>query len=331
MSNNIKKYLFGIDIGGTTTKFGLFTEAGELIEKFAIDTDTTNEGKNILTDIAKSIFSKMSENSLNICDILGIGIGIPGPVNCEGIALIGPNINWSKPVPVEKILYTELTKLYDNSKSLKFPTIKVTNDANIAALGEIWLGSAKDVKTAIMFTLGTGVGGGIIVDGKIIDGTNGAGGEIGHITAVYENGAKCGCGKSGCLETVASATGIVRMAKEYLSKTNIETPIRNINNLETKDIFNEAKNGDIFSLEIVDRVGYYLGITAANLAVTIDPDKFIFGGGVANSGDILLNSIRKYYEKYSFTNVKGTSFVLASLGNDAGIIGGAYLAKTPLI
>ncbi|MCL2592545.1 MAG: ROK family glucokinase [Defluviitaleaceae bacterium] len=312
---SIKKYVFGIDIGGTTTKFGLFTEDGTLIEKFAIDTDITNEGTNILSNIAEAIFIKLEEKLLTISDIAGVGVGIPGPVNCEGIALLGPNINWIKPVAVAEIL----------SNLLGIP-VKVTNDANIASLGEIWLGAAKDVRTAIMFTLGTGVGGGIVVDGKIIDGTNGAGGEIGHIAVVYEDGAQCGCGKTGCLETVASATGIVRMAKKHLSETDIATSLRNIENLQAKDVFHAAKLGDIFALEIVDRVGYYLGIAAANLAVTIDPDQFIFGGGVANAGDILLNAIRKYYEKYSFSSVKNTPFLMATLGNDAGIIGGAYLA-----
>jgi len=311
----VGKYVFGVDIGGTTIKFGLFTVAGELIEKFAIDTDTADEGSKLLPDTAKAIFAKLAQRSLTIADVAGVGVGVPGPVDDNGVVLIGVNINWPKPVAVTETL----------SNLLGIP-VNVTNDANIAALGEMWLGAAKGARSAIMFTLGTGVGGGIIVDGKVINGTNGAGGEIGHLTVVPEGGAKCGCGRTGCLETVTSATGIVRIAKEKLTETDAASTLRSINDIKAKDIFDAAKAGDNLAIAIIDRVGYYLGLSAANLAASTDPEQFIFGGGVAYAGDILLESIRKYYGKYAFASVKNTPFVLATLGNDAGIIGGAYLA-----
>lgn len=309
------KYAFGVDIGGTTIKFGLFTEAGKLVEKFAINTDTSDKGTKLLPDTAKAILAKLEEKSLTIADVAGVGVGVPGPVDDNGIVLIGVNINWAKPVAVKEIL----------SHLLGIP-VNVTNDANIAALGEMWLGAAKGAHNVIMYTLGTGVGGGIIVDGKVINGTNGAGGEIGHIVAVPEGGAPCGCGKTGCLETVTSATGIVRMAKEKLAETDAHSTLRHVEDVKVKDVFDAAREGDALALEIVDRVGYYLGLSAANLGVSTDPEQFIFGGGVAYAGDILIEAIRKHYEKYAFASVKETPFVLATLGNDAGIIGGAYLA-----
>jgi len=310
------KYVFGVDIGGTTIKFGLFTVEGELIEKFIIDTDKSNEGSNLLPDTAKAILGKLEEKSLTIADVAGVGVGVPGPVDDNGVVIIGVNINWPRPVAVTQTL----------SSLLGIP-VKVTNDANIAALGEMWLGAAKGAHSAIMYTLGTGVGGGIIASGKVINGTNGAGGEIGHLVAVPEGGAQCGCGKTGCLETVTSATGIVRITQEKLAKTDVKSTLHSIENIEAKDVFDAAKSGDDLALEIVDRIGYYLGLSAANLAATFDPEQFIFGGGVANAGDILLEAIRKYYEKYAFASVKNTPFALATLGNDAGIIGGAYLGS----
>ena len=308
----MSKYVFGVDIGGTTIKFGLFTVAGELVEKFFINTDI---GEDLLPKTAKAIFDKLDEKNLSITDIAGIGVGVPGPVDEEGVVLVGVNIGWPDPVPVKAILFA----------LLGIP-VHVTNDANIAALGEMWLGAAKGAKNAIMYTLGTGVGGGIIVDGKVINGTHGAGGEIGHLTAVPEGGSVCGCGKTGCLETVTSATGIVRLTKEKLASDERLSILRDIADVEAKDVFDAAKDGDELALEIVDRVGYYLGLSAANLAASVDPEQFIFGGGVSHAGEILLDAIRKYYQKFAFSGIKNTPFVIATLGNDAGIIGGAYLA-----
>ena len=306
------KYVFGVDIGGTTIKLGLFTAAGELVEKFAIP---TNGGAKLLPDTAKAIIDKLAEFGATIADLLGVGVGVPGPVDEDGVVLVGVNIGWPEPVAVK----AELSVLLDGT------VVYVTNDANAAAVGELWLGAAKGVNSAIMFTLGTGVGGGVIVNGEVINGANGAGGEIGHIVAVAEGGALCGCGKTGCLETVTSATGIVRMTKELLAVDGGDSSLQSLENLEAKDVFDAAKNGDAFALTIVDKVGYYLGLAAANLAGTTDPEVFIFGGGVSHAGDILLDAIRKHYVKFAFSGVRETPFVIATLGNDAGIMGGAAM------
>ena len=311
----MSKYVFGVDIGGTSIKLGLFTVEGELIEKFSIDTDISNEGTKLLPSAAKAIFDKLEEKGLTMSDVTGVGVGVPGPVDEDGVVLVGVNIGWQNPVAVTKTL----------SELLNGIPVKVTNDANIAAVGELWLGAAKGAKNAIMYTLGTGVGGGVIVDGKVINGTNGAGGEIGHLVAVPEGGTVCGCGKTGCLETVASATGVVRLAKDKLATTDTASSLRGAD-FEAKDVFDAAKAGDELALEVVDRVAYYLGLSAANLAASTDPEKFIIGGGVSSAGDILLDAIRKYYQKFAFAGVRDTEFVIATLGNDAGIIGGAYLA-----
>ena len=307
------KYVFGVDIGGTTIKLGLFDSNGEMIEKFAIP---TTGGAQLLPDTAKAIINKLNERGLSTSDLQGVGVGVPGPVNEEGVVLVGVNIGWPEPVAVK----LELSALLDGV------AVHVTNDANIAAVGEMWLGAAKGVNSAIMFTLGTGVGGGVIVNGEVINGCGGSGGEIGHLVAIAEGGALCGCGKTGCLETVTSATGIVRLTNEALVSSEVETSLRSIENVEAKDVFDAAKAGDEFALTIVDKVGFYLGLAAANLAATTNPEVFIFGGGVSHAGEILLDAIRKHYEKFAFAGVKNTPFVLATLGNDAGIIGGASLA-----
>lgn len=307
------KYVFGVDIGGMTIKLGLFTTAGELVEKFAIP---TNSGEQLLPSVAKAMIDKLTEKGLTTTDLLGVGVGVPGPVNEDGVVLIGVNIGWPEPVAVSD----NLSALFDGT------AVYVTNDANIAAVGEMWQGAAKGVNSAIMFTLGTGIGGGVIVNGEVINGCNGSGGEIGHLVAITEGGVQCGCGKTGCLETVTSATGIVRMTKELLATSDTSSSLHQVQAIEAKDVFDAAKAGDELALVVVDRVGFYLGLAAANLAATTNPEVLIFGGGVSYAGEILLTAIRKYYVQFAFPSVKETPFVLASLGNDAGIIGGASLA-----
>ena len=206
--------------------------------------------------------------------------------------------------------------------------VAVGNDANVAALGELWLGAASGATDAIMFTLGTGVGGGIIVDGNVVAGVHGAGGEIGHITVVVEDGNTCNCGKCGCLETVASATGIVRETVKYLTTTTEASTLRELETFEAKDVFNAAKANDAVGVKMVDQLGRYIGLSAANLAATTDPEKIIIGGGVSKAGQMLIDTIQKHYQAFAFGPIKETEFVLASLGNDAGIVGAAYLAKT---
>lgn len=312
----MKQYVFGIDIGGTTIKCGLFSSAGEILDKWEIHTNKKDEGRYILPEVAATIATKCAEKNISQDEIEGVGIGVPGPVTDEGVIVVGVNINWAN----EKHVKAELEAL------INVP-VSVGNDANVAALGELWLGAAKGAKNAIMFTLGTGVGGGIIVNGKVIAGANGAGGEVGHCTSVPEGGNLCNCGKKGCLETVASATGIVRETVKYLETTEDASSLRDIENLEAKDVFDAAKANDAVGLKMVDQLGFYLGLTAANLATALDPEKIIIGGGVSKAGSILIDAVKKYYQLYAFAPVLHTEFVIAELGNDAGIIGAAYLAK----
>jgi len=315
----MEKYVFGIDIGGTTIKCGLFTLVGEVLDKWEIQTNKAEEGKHILPDVCQTITEKCEEKKISRDEIKGVGIGVPGPVTDEGVVVVGVNINWANETPVK----AQLEAL------LKIP-VAVGNDANVAALGELWLGAAKGSRHAIMFTLGTGVGGGIIVDGKVVAGINGAGGEIGHSPAVTKDGNPCNCGKHGCLETVASATGIVRETLKYLKLSSESSSLRDLKKIEAKDVFDVAKAGDIIGVKMVDQLGRYLGLAAANLTVALDPEKIIIGGGVSKAGVILIDAIKKYYQNYAFSSTRDVKFVLAELGNDAGIIGAAYLAKTTI-
>lgn len=312
----MKKYVFGIDVGGTTVKCGLFSSKGELIESWEIVTTKTNNGEQIVPEIAATIQAKCAEKGISMDEVEGVGLGVPGPVNNTGIVFVAVNLGWNM-----KNVKKELEAL------LNVP-VAVGNDANVAALGELWLGAAAGAKDAIMFTLGTGVGGGVIVDGKVVAGVHGAGGEIGHLAVVLEDGNQCNCGKKGCLETVASATGIVRETEKYLAKTEEASTLRELEKIEAKDVFDAAKAGDAVGMKMVDQLGRYIGLAAANLAATTDPEKIIIGGGVSKAGSILIEMIQKHYQAYAFSAVRETEFVLAELGNDAGIVGSAYLAKT---
>ncbi len=224
----------------------------------------------------------------------------------------------------EKIL-RYLSRSKENVSWEMYQKRRKDNDANVAALGEMWQGGAKGSKDVIMVTLGTGVGGGIIVDGKIVAGYNGAGGEIGHITVNNDEIEPCNCGQYGCLEQYTSATGIVRMAKRKLAKTQDETSLRKYENITAKDIFDEAKAGDAVALLLVDEVGEILGSTLSNIACVVNPEVIVIGGGVSKAGQILIDTIKKHYQETSFKACRDTRFELASLGNDAGIYGSMNL------
>ena len=310
------KYVFGIDVGGTTIKCGLFSSKGEVLESWEIVTNKADNGDHIIANIAETIQAKCEEKGIQIEEVEGVGVGVPGPVDNNGVVKVAVNLGWS-----ERDVKSELESL------VKVP-VAVGNDANVAALGELWLGAAAGSHDAIMFTLGTGVGGGVIVDGKVVAGVHGAGGEIGHLAVVLEDGNQCNCGKKGCLETVASATGIVRETEKYLAACDEASSLRSLEKIEAKDVFDAAKAGDAVGLKMVDQLGRYIGLAAANLAATTDPQKIIIGGGVSKAGDILIDTIVKHYQNYAFSAVRQTEFVLAELGNDAGIVGSAYLAKT---
>jgi glucokinase len=305
----VKKYGFGVDVGGTTVKIGFFETDGKLIDKWEIKTNTSDNGKEILPDIAKAIDNKLAQEGISKSDVEGVGIGVPGPVRSDGVVNICVNLGWG------------VINVAEELGSLTGLLVKVGNDANVAALGEMWQGGAKGSQDVIMVTLGTGVGGGIIVDGKIVAGFNGAGGEIGHITVNNEEIEPCNCGQYGCLEQYASATGIVRMAKRRLAKTSDATRLRDYPELTAKDIFDEAKAGDEVAIRLVDELGEILGSALSNMACVVNPEIIVIGGGVSKAGQILIDTIQKHYVETSFHACRNTRFELASLGNDAGMYG----------
>lgn len=308
----MKNYCFGIDVGGTTVKMGLFQVDGQVLDKWEIPTRTENGGEAILPDIAASALAKLEEKGIAREEVSGIGIGIPGPINDKGVVPHTANLGWG---------YKEVTRELEELTGL---TCRGGNDANVAALGELWKGAAAGHKNGVMVTLGTGVGGGIIIDGRIVVGTNGAGGEIGHIHVDDNIPGHCGCGNQGCLEQVASANGTVRLAK-WMMETEPEETSLNMETLTSKDIWDAVKAGDAFALKVADRFGKYLGLALANIASTVDPEVFVIGGGVSKAGPVILDYIKKYYVKYTFRGCREAGFVLATLGNDAGIFGSAKL------
>lgn len=305
----MKKYGFGVDVGGTTVKIGFFETNGKLIDKWEINTNKENNGASILSDIAHAIDNKLAQEGISKSDVQGIGIGVPGPVRSDGVVTCCVNLGWG------------IVDVATELGSLTGLEVKVGNDANVAALGEMWQGGAKGCKDVIMVTLGTGVGGGIIVDGKIVAGHNGAGGEIGHITVNDDEIEPCNCGQYGCLEQYTSATGIVRMAKRKLAKTSDATSLRNFAELTAKNIFDEAKVGDAIAKELVDELGHILGSALSNMACVVNPEVIVIGGGVSKAGSILIDTIQKHYVENSFHACKDAKFALASLGNDAGMYG----------
>ena len=305
------KYCFGIDVGGTSVKCGLFQTDGVLVEKWEIPTRKENSGEAILPDIAKTILDKIAERKLDKEEIDGVGIGVPGPVNERGEVPCAVNLFWGFKEVTKEL--TELTGL---------PS-KAGNDANVAALGEAWKGAAAGAKNVILVTLGTGVGGGIIVDGKIVGGAHGAGGEIGHAAVDHEEKEACNCGNCGCLEQYASATGIVRVAQRTLAATDEQTVLRKFTKLSAKNVLDAFKEGDKVACDVMAQVGEMLGGTLAMFACVTEA--IVIGGGVSKAGQPLIDCIQKYYEKYAFTACKKTPIILATLGNDAGIYGSARM------
>ena len=308
----MKEYCFGIDIGGTTVKCGLFSVKGDILDKWEIPTRTENNGVNILPDVAAAIDAKIQEKGIARDTIAGVGLGIPGPVNEDGAVICAVNLHWG---------YVELEKELEKLTGL---TVKAGNDANVAALGEMWKGGGAGYHNVVMVTLGTGVGGGIIVNGKIVTGTHGAGGEIGHIHVEDDETLSCNCGNQGCLEQYASATGVVRLANRMLEATDKASVLRN-EEVTAKAVFDAVKAGDELAMEVAEKFGKYLGTALAVIAGVVDPEVFVIGGGVSKAGKILLDYVEKYYKKYVFQGSRDCASALAELGNDAGICGAAKL------
>ena len=308
------RFGFGIDVGGTTVKLAFFDETGIMLDKWEIPTNIENNGERVLPDIADSINNYLHAHDIGNGNIIGIGVGVPGPVNDDGIVNKCVNLGWGI-----KDLHGELSALTG------FP-VKGGNDANVAALGECWKGSGAGCKNMVMATLGTGIGGGVVLGGKIISGSHGAGGEIGHIILNPDETEKCGCGNYGCAEQYCSANGSVRLAKRYLAAHDDTTPLRDLEDLRCKDLFDTGNAGDNAALKILDQYYDLLGRFLANICCTIDPEVSVLGGGVSKTGQPVVDGVMKCFQKYAFHACRKTKIVLATLGNDAGAYGAFKLA-----
>ncbi|MBQ8117347.1 MAG: ROK family glucokinase [Lachnospiraceae bacterium] len=309
----MSKYAFGVDIGGTTVKLGLFDESGVVLDKWEIPTAKENGGEKILPDVAQSIRAKIEEKGIAVSDVAGIGVGAPGAVDEQGTMVKGAvNLGWSRlNIPDELHKYLDVP-------------VKAANDANVAAFGEMWQGGGKGYRNLVAVTLGTGVGGGIIVEGKILTGATGAGGEIGHMHVEDAENEECGCKNKGCLEQYASATGITRLANRRLAKDDMPSVLRS-GEVTAKTVFDAVKAGDALAIEVAEQFGEYLGKGLALVAAVVNPEIFVIGGGVSKAGDVLLSYVEPVFQKYAFLACRDAKFALATLGNDAGIYGAAGL------
>ena len=308
------KYGFGIDLGGTTVKIAYFDETGNMLDKWEIPTVTANNGAQILPDIAASIRQYMDAHQIADTSVLGLGIGVPGPVNSKGIVNKCINLGWGVFNIAE-----ELTKLTG------FP-VKAGNDANVAALGEFWKGGGMGCNNVVFITLGTGVGGGIVIEGNLLHGAHGSGAELGHMVINRNETVPCNCGKYGCVEQYCSATGIVRMAKNYLSANAVSSSLNAVENLTCKDIFDAAKAGDEAASAILEQVYALLGEFLGNVCSVVNPEMVVIGGGVSKAGQVLIDGVVPHFKKYVFHAASKVDFALASLGNDAGAYGAFKLA-----
>ena len=310
----MSQYVFGVDIGGTTVKLGYFDAEGNVLDKWEIPTRKEDNGSRILPDIAASIEKKIRDAGIDRKDVAGVGVGAPGPVDSEGVIYKTANLGWG---------VFSIKETLENI--LKLP-VMAGNDANVAALGEMWKGGGQGCDNMVFVTLGTGVGGGIVVEGKLLHGAHGSGAEIGHLVLNRDETVPCNCGKRGCVEQYCSATGIVRLAKRHLDSTDAPSSLRTLKNLTCKDIFDAGKAGDKEALIILDRYYAYMGEFLGDVCTTVDPEVVVIGGGVSKAGQVLIDGILPYFHKYVFHAASGARFTLASLGNDAGAYGAFKLA-----
>ena len=308
------KYCFGVDVGGTTVKLGCFDTEGTLLEKWEITTRTANGGEAILPDVAASILDKMKEREISREDVIGVGVGAPGPIDGEGTVYNAVNLGWGT------------FSIKNQLQGLLNIPVEAGNDANVAALGEMWQGGGKGFSDIVMVTLGTGVGGGVILDKKIVAGKHGTGGEIGHLRIREGEKEPCNCGGYGCLEQVASATGIAREARRAMEQDSSDTAMRKFGaDITAKDVLDCAKAGDAMACRVMDTVFYYLGWALSVVSMTVDPEVFVIGGGVSRAGSFLTEGIRKYFDQFTTLSDQKAEITLAQLGNDAGIYGAARL------
>ena len=303
------KFGFGVDLGGTTVKLAYFDETGAMLDKWEIPTNTAENGKYILPDIAEAIVKYMDEKKIARESIIGVGIGVPGAVNNQGIVAGCDNLGWGH------------FSVKDALEPLLGLPVVAGNDATVAALGECWKGGGQGYKSMVLVTLGTGVGGGIIINGKPVHGATGAGGEIGHMVLNRNETATCGCGKHGCVEQYCSATGISRLTRLALAESDAPSSLREVEKIMAKDVFDAAKNGDKLAQDVLEQVYAYMGEFIANICCVVNPEVVVLGGGVSRAGEPLLDGVKRHFAKWGYHACQDTLFRLATLGNDAGAYG----------
>ena len=301
----MKQVCFGVDIGGTTVKLGLVSREGLMLDKREFPT-SRNLGT-AFDDIAGHIRQVM--DSFPECECVGVGVGVPGPVVNQSTVVRCVNLGWENvSVARELAIRTNVP-------------VKAANDANLAALGEQWRGAGRGCRNLVLFTVGTGIGGGIICDGRIMAGATGAGGEVGHITVPFHSDWQCGCGRKGCLEVTASASGIIRAAKAF-------SPFKEMGKVTAKDVYDAAAAGNKHAQAVVGEAAAALGMAAATISCVINPEMFLLGGGVSAAGRALLDPVEAAFRACAFAPCADVRFALAQLGNNAGIYGGAALFFT---
>lgn len=313
--------ILAADIGGTTCKLGVLDENLEILHKWEIPTKTENNGESILKNVYDSFVANAKHKNYDMNDVLGIGLGVPGPIDFKtGVVNGAINLNWHGKINIK-----------EQFEKLSGLPVYVDNDANVATLGEKFKGAGQNEPDVICVTLGTGVGGGIISNNELVHGHNGSGGELGHFKVDFKERFQCNCGKKGCLETVASATGVVNLSYHYYAELQFQTVIEDaIKNrtLQAKMVFDAAKAGDEFATYVIKKVARNLAYALSVFSVVTNPKYIIIGGGVSKAGDFLIQHIEDVYREITFKPAtQGTKIVTATLGNDAGIIGAAGLIK----
>lgn len=320
-------YIIGVDLGGTSAKLAIATPSGELKYKWNITTDNQEGGKYIVPSIIQSLQRSLDEHDLSEQDILGIGMGSPGAVNVDQQTVVGAyNLNWTHHQAVGR----QFKEAFPNTPFF------IDNDANVAALGEQWLGAGNGADHVVTLTIGTGIGGGIVIDGQLYRGSQGMAGEVGHITVDPDSPLDCTCGKPGCFEALASAKGVVNLAKLMASDFEEATPfhryLESTMNVTSFDLFEAAKKEDAFALKVVNQVCKYIGLGVSHIANTLNPSVIVLGGGMSLAGEFMLERVRQYYQSFTFKEIKdSTHLVLAELGNDAGVIGAINLVNTEIL
>ena len=311
------KYCFGVDIGGTTVKLGLFTTEGEIVDKWEIKTRTENQGEAVLPDIAAALNEKLEEKQIPKDEVEGIGVGVPAPVDSEGVVQNTANLGWG---------YKEVKREMEELSGMR---AEIGNDANVAALGEMWLGAGKGRKNIVMVTLGTGVGSGIVVNGQMVYGCDGFAGELGHVIMRRENGRACGCGRTGCLEAYCSATGVARTAREFLSTTDTPSLLRDMKpeDITSLDVSIAAGKGDELAKSVYEFTGEMLGEACADFAAFSSPEAFIFFGGLTKAGDLIMDPIKRSYDEHVMPVFKGKAqFLISGLdGSSAAVLGASAI------